>query len=84
VQIKIEVRGQGDEEYQAYCPEAGVACRGRSLEDVLQRMTDLLVFYFSALGEADAGVEEQGELTRQLSFHLKGKNVFVPRNPKVH
>jgi len=84
VQIKIEVRGQEEGEYQAFCPEAGVACRGRSLEDVLQRITDLVVFYFSALGELEGDDEEQAEVTKQLSFHLKGKNLFVPRNPKVH
>jgi predicted RNase H-like HicB family nuclease len=84
MQIKIEVRGYDDGEYQAYCPEAGVSCRGRSLEDVLDRIKDLLAFYFSAFDEAEMPSEEQAELTKQLSLYLKGKNLFVPRDPKVH
>jgi len=84
MQIKIEVRGYDDGEYQAYCPEVGISCRGRSLEDVLERIKDLLSFYFSAIDDANVPAKEQAELTRQLSLCLKGKNLFVPRDPKVH
>ena len=84
MEIRIEVRGQEDGEYQAYCPEVGVSCRGRSLQDVLERITDLLVFYFSSVSDADLPGEARTELTRRLNLYLKGKNLFVPRNPKVH
>jgi len=84
MQFKIEVRRYDDGEYQAYCPDMGVSCRGRSLEDVLERIKDLLSFYFSAIDESDMPFEEQADLRRELSLYLKGKNLFVPRDPKVH
>ncbi len=84
MKINIEVRGHGDGEYQAYCAELGLSCSGRSLEDVLDRMKGLLAFYCSAIEEADLPAEEEVELTKQLSLYLKGKNVFVPRDPKIH
>lgn len=84
MQIRIEVRGDEEGEYQAYCPDVGVSCRGRSLEDVLERITDLLTLCFSAVSDAEMPVEEQRELAKQLSLQLKGKNLFLPRNPKVH
>lgn len=84
MQFKIEVRGEADGEVQAYCPEAGVSCRGRSLEDALDRMRELLSLYFAAVEDADMSPEEQAELTKELRLHLKGKNLFVPRDPKVH
>lgn len=82
--LTIEVRGQTHGEYQAYCPEVGVSCRGRSLEDVLKRITDLLSFYFSAVEDGEMPTEEKVELTKRLSVYLKGKNLFVPRDPKIH
>ncbi|NQT82219.1 hypothetical protein HQ563_04305 [bacterium] len=82
--IKIEIRGQGDGEYQAICPEIGVSCQGQSLEEVLDRIKGLLVFYFSTIDDADMEAEEQIELKKQLTLYLKGKNLFLPRDPKVH
>ena len=84
MQIKIEVRGEVGGEYQAYCPEAGVSCRGRSLEDALERIKELLSLYFSAVEDAEMSPEEQAELTRELRLHLRGKNLFIPPDPKVH
>jgi len=84
MQIKIEVRSQGEGEYQAFCPEIGISCRGRSLEEVLERIRNLVVFYFSAVQEANMSADEQAELARQLSLYLKGKNLFLPPDPKIH
>jgi predicted RNase H-like HicB family nuclease len=84
MRIKIEIRGHGDGEYQAFCPEIGVSCQGPSLEEVLERIKDLLVLYFSTIEDASLSADEQTELTRNLSLSLKGKNLFLPREPKVH
>jgi hypothetical protein len=54
------------------------------LEDALDRMKELLSFYFSAVEDAELSPEEQAELTKELRLHLRGKNLFVPRDPKVH
>jgi predicted RNase H-like HicB family nuclease len=84
MQIKIEIQGHEDGQYQAYCPEVGISCRGQTFEDVLERIKDLLAFYFSAIDSAEEMAEEETEVTKQLSLYLKGKNLFVPRNPKIH
>jgi predicted RNase H-like HicB family nuclease len=82
--IRIEIRGQAGGEYQAICPDIGISCQGRSLEAVLERITDLLVFYFSTVDDSDLSAAEQNEHSKQLSVYLKGKNLFFPRDPKVH
>ena len=84
MRITIEVRGETDGEYQAVCPEIGISCRGQSLEEVLERIKDLMVFYFAAVGDTTISPDEQAELTKQLSLYLKGKNLFLPRDPKIH
>jgi len=82
--IKIEIRGQANGECLAFCPEIGISCQGPSLEEVLEQIKDLLVFYFSTVDDADMSAEEQTELARRLSLYLKGKNLFLPRDPKIH
>ena len=82
--IKIEVQGHGEGEYQAYRPEVWVSCRGRSVEDVLERIKNLLALHFSGICEdqADRLPDEEAELTRRLSLYVNGKNLLVPRDRK--
>jgi predicted RNase H-like HicB family nuclease len=84
MQITIEVRGKADGEYRATCPQIGICCQGQSLEEVLERIKDLLVFYVSTVDESDMSAEEQAESRRRLSLYLKGKNLYLPPDPKIH
>jgi hypothetical protein len=82
--IRIEIRTETGEELEAVCPDIGISCRGETLEEVLDRMKDLLVFYFSTVTDNDMTEEEQGERIKELGLYFKGKNLFLPRDPKVH
>jgi len=84
MQITIEVRGKTDGDYQATCRQIGISCQGESLEEVLERIKELVVFYFSTVDQSNMSREEQAEATRRLSLYLKGKNLYLPPDPKIH
>jgi hypothetical protein len=82
--VRIEIREQEGGEYQAICPDMGISCLGPSLESVLERIRDLLVFYYSSVAEDGVPSEEHNERARQLRAYLKDKNLFLPQDPKIH
>ncbi len=54
------------------------------MEEVLERIKELVVFYFSTVDQSNMSREEQAEATRRLSLYLKGKNLYLPPDPKIH
>ena len=69
---------------EAYCPETGLSASGCSLEEALDKMRNLLVFYISTAQDVGIDVVDRKRLLKELNQVFKDKNFLLPQRPKIH
>ena len=82
--FNIEVNLVQDGYCKAYCPELGLSISGGSLEDALDKMRNMLVYYISSIQEMGLDTLDRKELIKQLNLMFKDKNFILPDRPKIH
>ena len=80
--IDIEVCPDG--RYEARCVEIGLSESSDSLDDLLKKVRELLVYHITTAEDAGMSHLDEEQLARQLNLLFKDKNFHLPRNPKVH
>lgn len=84
MRFTIDILFRPDGRFEASCPEMGLAAVAGSIDEVFDKMKNLLLFYImSAEDEGISPVEEE-QLTKQVELIFKDKNFCLPRNPKIH
>ncbi len=82
--FNIEVNMQQSDYCEVYCPEMGISTSGRSLEEALNKIRNLLVYYTSTIEEAGVDVADRQQVLKQLRAVFGGKNIILPPRPKVN
>ena len=82
--FSIEVNLMQDGYCEASCSEMGLSAKGKSLEEVLRKMQNMLVFYISTIQEAGLDIVDRKELLKQLNTVFEDKNFILPDRPKIH
>lgn len=80
----IEINRGDDGFYEAICPDIGLSARAGTLEEVIDKIKNLVVFFISSAEEMGLSAVDEKDLVKQLSAYFKDKNFFLPRNPKIH
>lgn len=82
--ITIELTDNTDGYFEASCPEFGLVARAASLEEVLGRVSRLIVYAASSLEEMPLSVADWQEGIGGLGASVAEKNFCMPRYPKIH
>lgn len=84
MRFSIDIVYHPDGRFEASSPEIGVAATADTLDEVFEKVKNLVIFHIS--NSEDAGLSEidEEQVTKQLSLAFKDKNFCLPRHPKVH
>ena len=84
MRFNIEVDLQFDGFCELRCQEMGLTACGNSIEEAIDKMKNLLVYYTSTIQDAGIETSEREEAVQQLQNLFKGKNFIMPNRPKVN
>jgi len=82
--FNIEVNLEQDGSCEAYCPEMGISSSGRSLEEALNKIRNLLIYYTTTAEDAGVDSSDRNQVIRHLRAVFKGKSFILPARPKVN
>jgi hypothetical protein len=84
VDISIELSDDSGGYIEATCPQLGLVTRASSLDEVLKRISRLVLYVTSSLEAMPLDLGERPEGIERLSARFADKNFWMPRYPKVH
>ena len=82
--FNIEVNLHQDGFCEAFCPEMGVSASGRSIEEALNKMRNLLVYYTTTIEDAGIDTADRNQVIQHMRSVFKDKNFVLPARPKVN
>jgi len=84
VDITIELTDGTEGCYEASCPHLGLVARASSLDEVLGRISGLVLYVMTSLDDMPQSIGERLDGVERLSATFEDKNFCLPRHPKVH
>jgi hypothetical protein len=84
MRFTIDIQFRPDGRFEASCPEMGLAAVAGSIDEVFDKIKNLLLFQMMNVEDAGMSAVDEEQVTKQVELIFKDKNFCLPRNPKVH
>ena len=84
MRFSIDIDFRPDGQFEASCPEMGLSASAETLDEVFDKLKNLVMFHISNSEDAGISTVDEEQITRQLNLAFKDKNFCLPRNPKIH
>ncbi len=82
--FNVEIKLHQDGYCEAFCPEMGLSTSGTSLEEALNKIRNLMVYYSTTMQDAGIDSADRRQAIKQLQAIFKNKNFVLPQRPKIH